>query len=213
MKIGFGRERDVARISRVRKAVGDSVELMVDANQGYNLMTCLEMAPFLKECKVKWLEEPLPWHSFSGYKELRAKVDIPIAAGESETTLQGYTEAITNGVADIIQPDLPACGGITAARRIANLAYAFHVEFQPHIFGTILGLPAALHLLASMPNYQSWGVFPRPVLLEWDINPNHLAENILKEPVTIRNGIVKVPEAIGLGVEVDESAIARFLMK
>ena len=213
MKIGFGKERDAARISRVRKLVGSSVELMVDANQGYNLMTCLEMAPFLKECKVKWLEEPLPWHSFAGYKELRAKTDIPIAAGESENTMQGYTEAITNGVVDVIQPDLPACGGITPAKRIANLAFALQVEFQPHIFGTILGLPAALHLLASMPNHQSWCVFPRPVLLEWEINPNALAECILKEPITIKNGVVKVPEAIGLGVEVDESAISRFLMK
>ena len=120
---------------------------MVDANQGYDLMTCLEMAPFLKDCKVKWLEEPLPWHSFAGYKELRAKTDIPIAAGESETTMQGYTEAITNGVVDVIEPDLPACGGITTAKRIANLAFALQVEFQPHIFGRFSGfLPLCICL-------------------------------------------------------------------
>jgi len=213
MKVGFGKERDVARVTRVKKAFGDAVELMVDANQGYDLMTCLEMAPFLEECKVKWLEEPLPWQSFAGYKELKSKIRIPIAAGESEVTMQGYTEAITGRLVDVIQADVPACGGITAAKRIAALAFAFHVGFQPHVFGTILGLPAALHLMASLPNYQSWCLFPRPVPFEWDINPNNLAETILKQPIAISNGVIKVPEGPGLGVEVDEAAIARFLVK
>jgi D-galactarolactone cycloisomerase len=213
MKVGFGKELDIKRITRLRKAVGDSVQFMMDANQGYDLMMCLEMAPFLEEQKVKWLEEPLPWHSFSGYKELKSKIRIPIAAGESEVTMQGYTEAITNRVVDIIQADVPACGGITAAKRIAALAFAFQVDFQPHVFGTVLGLPAALHLMASLPNYQSWAVFPRPALLEWDINPNKMAENILKRPITITNGMVRVPEGPGLGVEIDEAALAAFLVK
>jgi D-galactarolactone cycloisomerase len=213
MKIGFGKQRDVARITRVKKTVGDAVELMVDANQGYDLMTCLEMAPFLEECRVKWLEEPLPWQSFSGYKELKSKIKTPIAAGEAEVTMQGYTEAITGRVVDVIQADVPACGGLTPARRIAALAFAFHLDFQPHVFGTILGLPAALHLMASLPNYQSWALFPRPVLLEWDLNPNMLADKILKQPIRICNGVVKVPEGPGLGVEIDEAAIAEFLVK
>jgi D-galactarolactone cycloisomerase len=213
MKIGFGKARDITRITRVRNALGDGVALMVDANQGYDLLTCFELAPFLEECKVKWLEEPLPWQSFSGYRQLRSKINIPIAAGEAEVTMQGYTEAITSGVVDVIQADLPACGGITAVKRIAALAFAFHIDFQPHVFGTILGLPAALHLMASLPNYQSWALFPRPVLLEWDINPNPLAEKILKQPIRIGNGVVKVPEGPGLGVEVDESAIASFQVK
>lgn len=213
MKIGFGREIDEKRIARVREAVGKSVDLMVDANQGYDLRSCLEIAPILEAHKVKWLEEPLLWQSFAGYKELRRKINIPVAAGESETTMQGYIEAITGGVADVIQADIPACGGITPAKRIAALAFAFHVEFQPHVFGTILGLPAALHLLASQPNTQSWIVFPRPALLEWDINPNPMAECILKEPIRICDGVVKVPEGAGLGVDIDEGAIAEFLMR
>lgn len=213
MKIGFGKQKDMARIKRIKDAFDESVELMVDANQGYDLMSCVEMAPFLEDYKVKWLEEPLPWHSFSGYKELKSKIPIPIAAGESENTMQGYTEAIAGRVVDIIQPDLPACGGITAAKRIAELAFAFHVDFQPHIFGTVLGLPAALHLLASLPKTQSWCVCPRPVLLEWDINPNILAKTLLKQPIAIQYGVVKVPEGPGLGVEVDETAIPSFQLK
>ena len=213
MKIGFGIEMDMKRVARVREKLGPSISLMVDANQGYNIRTCLELMPFLEECAVKWLEEPLPWHSFAGYQELRKKIRMPIAGGESETTLQGYTEAIRNSVVDIIQPDLPLCGGITPAKKIAALANDFQVDFQPHIFGTILGMPASLHLLDSIPNYQSWCVFPRPMFLEWDTNPNEMARKVLKNPIEITNGVVRVPEGVGLGVEVDEEAMEEFLVK
>ncbi len=212
MKIGFGKEMDTRRVTRAREKLGDSVDLMVDANQGYDIRTCLELMPLLVECKVRWLEEPLPWHSFAGYQELRKKCPIPIAGGEYETTMNGYIEAIRHGVIDIIQPDMPLCGGITAARRIAALAREFQVEFQPHVFGTVLGMAASLHLLAAIPNYQSWNVFPRPMLLEWDTNPNEMV-NVLVEPIKISDGVVKVPEGPGLGVQVDERAMEAFLVK
>jgi D-galactarolactone cycloisomerase len=67
--------------------------------------------------------------------------------------------------------------------------------------------------MAALPNYQSWALFPRPVLLEWDLNPNKLAEKLLNQPIRICNGVVKVPEGPGMGVEIDESAIAEFLVK
>jgi len=213
MKIGFGIEMDTKRVSLARQRLGDSVALMVDANQGYNIMSCLELMPLLEECKVKWIEEPLPWHSFVGYQELRKRSSIPIAGGEYETTMNGYIEAIRNGVVDIIQPDLPLCGGITPGKRIAALALDFQVEFHPHVFGTVLGMAASLHLLASIPNYQSWCVFPRPMLLEWDTNPNEMAAKVLVNPIKITDGVVKVPEGPGLGVHVDEQAMEEFLVK
>lgn len=213
MKIGFGKEMDIKRVSLARERLGDSVDLMVDANQAYNIMTCLQLMPLLEECNVRWIEEPLPWHSFAGYQEIRKKSSIPIAGGEYESTMTGYIEAIRHGVVDIIQPDLPLCGGITAAKRIAALAYDFQVEFQPHVFGTVLGKVASLHLLASMPNYQSWCIFPRPMLLEWDTNPNEISEKVLVNPIKIADGMVKVPEGPGLGVQVDEQAMEEFLVK
>jgi len=213
IKIGFGKAVDMKRISRIRERFGDDIELMVDANQGYNLRTCLELLPFLEECKVRWLEEPLPWHGFSGYQELRKRSRIPIASGEAEQSMQGFIEAIKNGVVDIIQPDVPLCGGLTAAKRIASLAYDFQVEYHPHIFQSVFALPASLHLLASLPDTKSWQVLPDLMLLEWDVNSNPIAQKVLKNPIKIANGVVKVPEGIGLGVEVNEEAFEEFLIK
>lgn len=213
MKIGFGKERDINRMRRVRELASDAVDLMVDANQAYDLMTCLELIPALTDLKVRWLEEPMPWQSFDGYKELRKKASFAIAGGEAEYDYRGFVEAIREHVVDVIQPDLAASGGLTNARRVAVLAEAFQVDFQPHVFGTILALPAAVQLMASVTNNQPWMLFPRPVLLEWDTTPNPMATELLKNPLQLTEGLLPVPSGIGIGVEVNEEAIKNYLME
>lgn len=212
MKIGFGKQRDIKRMQKVRQLIGDSMEMMVDANQAYDLVTCLELAPCLKELNVKWLEEPMPWSNFIGYKELQSKASFAIAGGEAEISYQGFIEAIKNHIVDVIQPDLPAAGGITICRKIAVLAEAFQIEYQPHVFGTVIGLPAAIQLTAALTNNQSWVLFPRPVMLEWDTTPNPMADEILKQPLRLENGVFKITDRAGIGVEVDEDAVHKYLI-
>jgi len=213
MKVGFGKERDIKRVKKVREIIGESLELMVDANQAYDIMTCLELLPYFEEINIKWFEEPLPWYNFDGYRQLRSKAPFAIAGGEAETTYQGFIQAIKNQIVDVIQPDIPGAGGITNAKRIAVLADAFQMEFQPHVFGTILSLPAAVQLLASIPNHKSWSTVPRPVTLEWDTTPNKMVNDILEKPLEIKDGILKIPEKAGLGVEVNEAAIKKYLLR
>ena len=212
MKIGFGKDRDIKRMKRVRELVSDRIDIMVDANQAYDFMTCLELLPCLTDLKVRWLEEPMPWQSFEGYKELRKKTGIAIAGGEAEFDYQGFIEVIRQRVVDVVQPDLAASGGLTHARRIAVLAEAFQVDFQPHVFGTVLALPAAVQLLASLTNNQPWMLFPRPVLLEWDTTPNPMTLDLVKNPLQLIDGLVPVPEGVGIGVEVNEEAIKHYLL-
>lgn len=213
MKIGFGRDRDIRRMERVRHMVSEQTDLMVDANQAYDLMTCLELAPALTDLKVRWLEEPMPWHSLDGYRELRKKVSFAVAGGEAETDYGGFVDAIRRRIVDVIQPDLAAAGGLTNARRVAVLSEAFQVDFQPHVFGTILALPAAVQLMAAVTNNQPWMLFPRPVLLEWDTTPNPMAADLLKKPLQLQEGLLPVPDGIGIGVEVNEEAIGTYLME
>jgi D-galactarolactone cycloisomerase len=213
MKIGFGKDRDIKRMKRVRELLSDEIDMMVDANQAYDFMTCMELVPALTDLKVRWLEEPMPWQSFDGYKELRKKVSFAIAGGEAEFDYRGFVEAIREHVVDVIQPDLAASGGLTNSRRVAVLAEAFQVDFQPHVFGTILALPAAVQLMASVTNNQPWMLFPRPVLLEWDTTPNPMATDLLKNPLRLTEGLLQVPEGIGIGVEVNEEAIKNYLME
>jgi D-galactarolactone cycloisomerase len=212
MKIGFGKDRDIKRMRRVRELVSDEIDMMVDANQAYDFMTCMELVPCLTDLKVRWLEEPMPWQSFEGYKELRKKVTFAIAGGEAEYEYRGFIEAIREHVVDVIQPDLAASGGLTNSRRVAILAEAFQVDFQPHVFGTILALPAAVQLTASITNHQPWMLFPRPVLLEWDTTQNPMATDLLKNPLRLTEGLLHVPDGIGIGVEVNEEAIKHYLI-
>ncbi|MEI7670967.1 MAG: mandelate racemase/muconate lactonizing enzyme family protein [Deltaproteobacteria bacterium] len=213
MKIGFGKDRDIRRMKRVRELVSDKVDMMVDANQAYDLMTCLELVPCLTDLKVRWLEEPMPWHSFEGYKELRKKVPFAIAGGEAENDYRGFVEAIREHVVDVIQPDLAASGGLTNARRVAIVADAFQVDFQPHVFGTVLALPAVVQLIASITNNQPWMLFPRPVFLEWDTTTNPMATDLLKNPLQLTDGVLPVPKGVGIGVEVNEEAIKHYLIE
>ncbi len=212
MKIGFGKNRDIKRMRRVRELVSDEIDIMVDANQAYDLMTCIELIPCLTDLKVRWFEEPMPWQSFEGYRELRKKAPFAIAGGEAEYDYQGFVEAIRDHVVDVIQPDLAASGGLTHSRRLAILAEAFQVDFQPHVFGTILALPAAIQLMAAMTNNQPWMLFPRSVMLEWDTTPNLMATNLVNNPLTLTDGLLRVSEGIGIGVEVNEEAIKHYLL-
>ncbi|MDF3000089.1 MAG: mandelate racemase [Bacillota bacterium] len=211
MKVGFGKEQDTARIAKVREMIGNDMKLMVDANQAYTISTCLEMLPVFEKYNIAWLEEPLPWQSNDSYKLLRARTNIPIAAGEWEITMQGFINAAQNQICDIIQPDLPAVGGITAMKRIAALAFANNIALQPHAFGTIVSLPAALQFMAAQPSYHSWATFPEGVTIEWDTNPNNTANKLIKEPLQLKNGAVKLPEKPGIGIEINEDALGEFI--
>ena len=212
MKIGFGKDRDIKRMTRVRAMIGDGIDLMVDANQAYDYMTCVELIPCMTDLKIRWFEEPMPWQSFEGYRELRRKAPFAIAAGEAEYDYQGFVEAIRDHVVDVIQPDLAASGGLTHSRRLAILAEAFQVDFQPHVFGTILALPAAVQLTAAITNNQPWMLFPRPVLLEWDTTPNPMTTDVVHNPLTLKDGLLQVPEGVGIGVDVNEEAIKKYLI-
>lgn len=213
MKIGFGKNRDIRRMTKVREMVTDEIDIMVDANQAYDFMTCVELIPCLTDLKVRWFEEPMPWQSFEGYKELRKKAGFAIAGGEAEYDYQGFVEVIRDHIVDVIQPDLAASGGITNSRRVAVLAEAFQVDFQPHVFGTVLALPAAVQLMAALTNNQPWMLFPRPVMLEWDTTPNPMTADLVKNPLQLTDGVLQVPEGIGIGVEVNEEAIKHYLIE
>ena len=213
MKVGFGIQRDIKRISKVREVLGDGFPLMVDANQSYGFLSALELGFALKELDIRWYEEPMVWTSLSAYRDLGERLNIPIAGGEVETAFLGFVEAIRQRAVQIIQPDPAQCGGITPSLHIASLAKAFEVSFSPHAFGTLIGLSATLHLTAGVSHYADWSVVPRPVLLEWDATENPLRDRIIAKGPEVIDGMVAVPKTPGLGVEVDREAIAALLVK
>jgi L-alanine-DL-glutamate epimerase-like enolase superfamily enzyme len=193
---------DLRRVRSVRKAVGDDVRLMVDANNAWTKLTALEAGREFERLGVHWFEEPVATDDRTGSAALAATIDVPIAGYETQTGLAGFRDLIADRAVDIVQPDVIWSGGITVCRRIAALAAAANMPCVPHVFSTAVSLAANLHLIASLPN---------SYLLEFDQNPNALRSELLEEPITPdERGVVTVPGGPGLGVRLDHETLRRY---
>lgn len=217
MKIKIGGmhpQDDLRRVEGIRKAVGDDIAIMVDANQAYNAPMALRLGLQLEPLDITWFEEPVPCTDLDGYVRLRSALRIPIAGGEVEWSRFGFRDLITRGAVDIIQPDLANSGGFTECRRIAALADAFGVVYMPHVVSsTPIGLAAGLHLLATLRGFPT-NRTPTPLgqepALEFHRTPNPLRDELCATPFDAVDGYVEIPNGPGLGIEIDEAAVARF---
>jgi L-alanine-DL-glutamate epimerase-like enolase superfamily enzyme len=193
---------DLRRVGAVRRAIGDDVHLMVDANNAWTKSTALEAGREFERLGVHWFEEPVATDDRAGSAALAAAIDVPIAGYETRTGLAGFRDLIVDRAVDIVQPDAIWSGGITVCRRIAALAAAFGLPCVPHVFSTAVSLAANLHFIASLPN---------SYLLEFDQNPNALRAELLDQPIQPdERGVVAVPDGPGLGVRLDHETLRRY---
>lgn len=212
MKIGYGPGRDLFLVEAVRRAIGDDVALMVDANHAYDAATAIRLGRRLEPLNVAWFEEPVSPEDVDGYCEVRAALHIPIAGGEAEFTRYGFRELITRRAVDILQPDICLTGGLSEARVIAAMARAFHLRCLPHAWGTQVGLAASLHFLASLPDTPP-SLHPLPALLELDQTEHPLRDAVVRRGLCIEGDCVRVPQEPGLGIVVDEEAVERLSLR
>ena len=209
MKVGLGIRTDIDNVTAVRKAIDDDVKLMVDSNHAYSYREALELALALEPLCIHWFEEPLAPDDYDGYRELRRRTTIPLAAGECEFLRVGFRQLLEGRCVDFIQPETCTTGGITEAKKIADLAYAHYVEMTPHNWGTGIAVAANLHLTANLC-YPPGRMVENHPLLEFDRSPNRLREELLVHPFTAVDGYLDVPTAPGLGIDIDEEKLAYF---
>lgn len=145
----FGRAEaeDVRRLAAVRKAVGDGVEIYVDANNGYYAKQAIGMARHLADYDVRWFEEPVLADDIAGLAAIARAIEIPVATGEHEYTRYGFKELIAQGGADIVQPDVGRVGGVSEWMKVAHLAQAFNLPIAPHAVQLV-----HLHLACCIAN-------------------------------------------------------------
>lgn len=214
IKVGLLSIRDdLARVAAARDAIGDHVGLLVDANHAYTAAAAIKLGRGLEDLGVGWFEEPVVPEDRAGYRRVRAALDIPIAGGEAEFTRYGFRDLLTDECVDIAQPDLCASGGFSEFVKIHALASAHGVQVTPHIWGSAIAQAAAAHALAVLPP-TPYTHNPQPALqtpiAEIDCNPNPLRDRLLRTPLQIRDGMLLVPDAPGLGITVDEDAVATY---
>lgn len=208
MKVGLSIDRDIQHIQEVRKAIGDT-PLMIDANHAYSLREAIQLAKLAEPYQISWFEEPVSPEYYHQYRQLRAKTVIPIAGGECEYLRFGFHQLLKNDCLDILQVDICAAGGLTEAKRIASLASTFGVEIVPHTWGTGIAFHAALHFIANLE--PTPGRLHEPDLfIEYDRTENAIREQLTRPQIQMKEGFIKVPQAPGLGIEVQEDVLRSF---
>ena len=210
-------EEGLAAVGATRAAVGDSMAIMVDLNQGWRMAgdttapidweTACTIASRLAELGVLWLEEPLDGADLAGLAALRRAVPgIRIAGGEMTRTVRELLAAIDADAFDVHQPDVVLAAGMTSGRRVAALALAKGRWYSPHTWTNGIGLLANLHVAAGVGGGPFIEVPYDPPGWTPERRDAFLAEPIRPDG----DGMLRFPLRPGLGIELDEHAIARF---
>jgi L-alanine-DL-glutamate epimerase-like enolase superfamily enzyme len=206
IKVGQNVRDDIARIEAVRAAVGPDIDLMLDANSGYDAPSAIVVAEAAEAQQVYWLEEPVPPDDLGGYRRIRAGTrTLRLAAGESEFTTAGFRPFLEGGILDVVQPDIARAGGFTGCRRIGALAHAYNVAYAPHTGASAaICIAASLHVAAAVPGLLTFEHMFLDNPLQQILTPP------LPQPV---GGVIEVPDRPGLGVDLDETVLSRFLVR
>ncbi len=207
LSVGFGLKTDVENVKIIRDAVGDDVQIMVDATSAYDVHTAIKVGRALERHDVLFFEEPIPPENIDGYIEVSKALDMAVAAGECEYTRYTFKDLINKRAVDIVQPDVGKVGGILECKKIAAMADAYDMPVAYHTGTGAIGVTAAtLHLAASTPHFLMFEYMYRRV--------NPLTEELPKEQLTNhKDGELKVPNKPGLGVELNEDVISKYLVK
>lgn len=214
VKFGFGKRgdarlgvdpaRDLAFVRAVREAVGPSVDVILDLghNVRWEARQAIRMARALEPSNLRWLEDPLQKWDWAGYAELRAAVATPLCTGEELWTVEQYRRLVEARFADIIIVDAGRAEGISGYWKVQELAALHGLAINAHTWSSAIVQAASVHLTAAAPN---------ALLLEVKALPNPIQDELVRAPLRAEAGWLRVPEGPGLGVEVDENVVIKYL--
>jgi D-galactarolactone cycloisomerase len=210
IKLGFGVADDIAVMQSIARPIeGQGQRKMIDTNQANGVADAVRLGRALEPHDLRWYEEPVPAEDLAGYRELREKLDMPIAGGENEFAAWGFRSLFDARAVDIAQPDVCASGGFTACRHIGALALAHGVQVNPHVWGSSVGQVASLHLICALP-VANPSLFADEPIFEYDCSSHPFREALIDKPLRQREGWLALPEGPGLGIEVQREALERF---
>jgi galactonate dehydratase len=192
------------RVRRLRDVVGPSVDIMIDNHGRSRPSAAVRLMEALQPYNLLWLEEPTQPDDLESLARVRAagpKMDL--ATGERLYSKWEYVPLLERRLVDVIQPDLCHAGGITETKKIAALAEAYYVQVAPHSPQGPVSTAASAHLALAIPNF---------LILEF-VRSAPYRDRVLREPWIVRDGHLEVPDRPGLGVDLDEEALAASPMR
>lgn len=191
--------QDAARIGAVRKALGDGIDILLDANGGWkSAPEAIAAMRRLEEFRPYWIEEPVRADNLTAMAKIAEALDTPVATGELEATRWAFAQLVERRAADILQPDVTVVGGVGEWMRVAQMACALDIPIAPHYnwdFHT--------QLCAAMPN----AIFVEYFLASSGVK---MFDSVIRDPMKPVNGFLEPREEPGFGVELVEAEIERY---
>lgn len=187
-------------VSAVRSAVGPSVDLLIEVHRRLAPMNAVRVAKRLEPLEPYWFEEPCPPDDIAAIKEVKENTTIPIVTGEAMYTLNEFRDVCGTRAVDIVNPDICNTGGIWEITKIAAMAQAHHIAISPHGWNsTGIGCAAAVQASAGMPNF---------LIYEYMVGVEVASREVINGYLEPDDGYIELPKGPGLGVDVDEAALA-----
>ena len=183
------------RFAELRKTVGNEVDIAIDFHGAISPATAKLLIKAIEPYQPMFVEEPCQAQNHDVMADIARGTFLPIATGERVFTKWGFREVLEKKAAVVLQPDLCHAGGITEVRLIAGMAEAYYATVAPHTPLGPISLAAGVQMAASIPNF----------LCQEQVS---LGEGYLKKPFTVHNGYLDLPSGPGLGIELDENAMA-----
>lgn len=188
-------------IRAVRDAVGDSVDLLIEAHCRFNVPTAVEFAEAMHQFRPAWFEEPVHHLNIKAMAEVARRSPVPVATGESLSSKQQFAELLQYNVVNILQPEPLNLGGLYATRKIADMVDAHYGVIAPHSAQGPVCSAACVQLNASLPNFfihEIFDEFNEP----WE-------KEIVTNPVEVADGYIDIPERPGLGIDLNIEEILK----
>jgi len=192
----------VENVRAVRQAVGQDVDILVEMHRRLAPMHAIKIARQIEEYEPFWYEEPVLAENIDALAAAKREIRIPVVTGEELYTKFEFREVFEKQAADIINPDVCNVGGILELKEIGAMAEPYFVAVSPHNYNsTALGLAATIQVSATMPNF---------LITEYFLNLEDFGKDITVNPFEVNNGYIELPETPGLGIEIDESSLAKY---
>jgi galactonate dehydratase len=191
----------VEKVSAIRKEVGDDVDVCIDLNGLYNISSAVKLGRALEPFNLLFYEDPI--NQIEGAADMRRvkeSVEIPICTGEELYNAFDFRRFLELNAVDVLMPDLVHCGGISQAKKIASMGEVYHVPIAPHNISSPLATIISAQVCASIANF---------LVLEFTEPDVPWRDEIISEPLKVRNGYLELPTKPGLGVDIVEEEIGK----
>ena len=195
----------VENVRAVRNAVGPDVDILVEMHRRLAPMHAVRIAQDIEQFRPFWYEEPVLAENIDALAAARQKINIPVVTGEELYTKFEFREVFEKQAADILNPDVCNVGGILELKEIAAMAEPYFVAISPHNFNsTTVGLAATIQVSAAIPNF---------LITEYFVNLEEFGRDIAVAPFEVEDGYIRLPDAPGLGIDLNEDRLAAYPYK